>query len=407
MTNYKNNDSKAQGSFSIRKRALCFSFFIFYFSITALYAQIDAQIDVKKDYFTVYDFKNDWLVYDQNYQDYVPFVSQSNIDKSALSVLIDIESNRKYDLLIYVKKDNYLFVDASLNQRLRPEAWTRLPIDSLFQVYKKPQILVTFYGTTGSDDKTVLIAHPKASQNEKLINIGDESFLSLRPRNLSPLNNFFTLSFLLIVIAIALLFGGSGRAFSRFADVRDLVITNVKDEFLINRPLSRVNVLFILLLSIEIAFVYFFVRSKKYDLFAIGNFVANEQTLIQNFWDFIKIIIVVFGLYIAKYFMLYFLSFLYRLDSAVNIHFFKVVQSSLIFFTVLLFGVSMASFYVIDWQPVIKNAIIFPAILFYSLRLLLLYFTIKNSALTKNLYLISYLCIAELIPLIIGIRYAL
>jgi uncharacterized membrane protein YidH (DUF202 family) len=403
MTNKTNNDLQIQGSFSIRKRALCFSFFIFHFSFSVLHAQIDP----KKDYFTVYDFKNDWLIYDQSYKDYVPFVAQNNAGESALSIQIDIESNRKYDLLIYVKKDNYLFVDASLNQRLKPEAWTRLPIDSLFQIYKKPQILLTFYGTTGIEDKTVLIAHRKGNRDEKLITIADESFLSLRSRNISPLNDFFTISLFLIIITIALLFGGFGRAFGRFADVRDLLITNVKDEFLINRPLSRMNLLFVLLLSLEVSFIYFFVRSKNYDLFFTSNFLANEQTLIQNLWDFLKIIALVFGLYIVKYFALYLFSSLYRLDSAVNIHYFKVIQSSLIFFTVLLFGISIASFYVTDWQLVIKSAIIYPAILFYILRLVLLYFTIKNSVLTKNLYLISYLCIAELIPIIIGIRYAL
>jgi uncharacterized membrane protein YidH (DUF202 family) len=405
MINNTNNDLQIQGSFSTRKRALLF--FIVHFLFFIIHLKSHAQIDFKKDYFTVYDFKNDWLVYDQSYKDYVPFVAQNNISESALSVLIDIESNRKYDLLIYVKKDNYLFLDASLNQRLKPEVWTRIPIDSLFQVYKKPQILVTFYGTAGIDDKTVLVAHRKSNRDEKLINIADESFLSLRPRNISPLNDFFTISLFLIILTIALLFGSFGRAFSRFTDVRDLFITNVKDEFLVNRPLSRVNVVFILLLSIEVSFIYFFVRSKNYYLFSTGNFLANEQILIQNLWTLLKIIALVFGLYIVKYFALYLFSSLYRLDSVVNIHYFKVLQSSLIFFTVVLFGISVASFYVVDWQAIIKNTIIYPAIIFYISRILLLYFTIKNSVLTKNLYLISYLCIAELIPLIIGIRYAL
>ncbi len=403
MTVNVNTETKAQGSFSIRKRALCFCLFIYYCSLQVVHA----QIDFKKDYFTVYDFKNDWLIYDQSYKDYVPFVAQNSVNESALSILIDIESNRKYDLLIYVKKDNYLFLDASLNQRLKPETWTRIPIDSLFQIYKKPQILATFYGTSGIDDKTVLIGHKKANRDEKLINIADESFLSLRPRNISPLNNFFVVSLFFIICTTAFLFVSFSRAFSRFVDVRDLLTTNVKDEFLVGRPLSRVNLFFILLLSLEVSFIYFFVRSKNYYLFSGNNFLANEQILIQNLWDFLKIILVVFGLYIIKYFALYLFSSLYRLDSIVNIHYFKVVQSSLIFFTIMLSGISIASFYVVDWQPIITSTIVYPAIVFYFSRLLLLYLTIKNSALTKNLYLISYLCIAELVPLIIGIKYAL
>jgi hypothetical protein len=403
MTNNINDDLRVQGSFSIRKRALYFLFFIFYF----LPFITQAQINFKKDYFTVYDFKNDWLSYDYNYKDYVPFVAKQHASESALSVLIDIESNRKYALLIQVKKDNYLFLDASLNQRTKAEEWIVMNIDSLYQVYKKPQLLLTLYGTTGIDDKTVLIGHKKSQLNEKLITIADESFLSLRPRNPSPLSDFFTLLFLFIIIAIASLFGNFTRAFERFGNVIDLVTLDIKDEFLINRPLSRINLFFILFLALELTYLYFFVRSKSYDLFAVSNFVATEQTLVQNLWSFAKMIALVFGGLVLKYFVLYVFSSLYRLASIVNIHYFKIIQSSIVFFAIMVFGVSIASFYVTDWSPMIKNVIIYPSILFYCIRLLLLYFTIKSTIPTKNLYLISYLCIVELIPLIIGVRYAL
>jgi len=54
------------------------------------------------------------------------------------------------------------------------------------------------------------------------------------------------------------------------------------------------------------------------------------------------------------------------------------------------------------------DAILFiPVTLFYLARLLLLYFSINKLSDAKNLYLFSYLCIVELVPFIIGVKFAL
>jgi hypothetical protein len=54
-----------------------------------------------------------------------------------------------------------------------------------------------------------------------------------------------------------------------------------------------------------------------------------------------------------------------------------------------------------------QGALLVPLIAFYTARLALLYLVIRSTEPIKNLYLFSYLCIVELIPLIIGLRFAL
>jgi len=282
-----------------------------------------------------------------------------------------------------------------------------ISIDSLFRIYKTPQILLTIYGTAGQVGKSVFIAHKKAAV-EAVITVEEESFLNLRPREQPFTANFFILGMLLMISFTAFLSNGYTRAFERVSNVVDLLQMDVREQsFLINKPLSRANLLFVFLLSLELAYLYLFVQDKEFNLFSTGEVFLKGQTLSDTFISYLKVAFICFAVLIGKYFSLYTLSLLYRLEKISNIHYFKIIQSSLLFFTVLVVVVSIASFYVLDWQQLIKNLIIWPTIVFYILRTILIFFTISSATNIKNLYLISYLCIVELIPLIVGIRYTL
>ncbi|MFC0184764.1 hypothetical protein ACFFJX_20520 [Pseudarcicella hirudinis] len=70
----------------------------------------------------------------------------------------------------------------------------------------------------------------------------------------------------------------------------------------------------------------------------------------------------------------------------------------------------LVSYSAISYPFILQNFekyLLIPVVIFFILRLLLIYFTINKLTSLKNLYLFSYLCIVELIPVIIGIRFAL
>jgi hypothetical protein len=204
------------------------------------------------------------------------------------------------------------------------------------------------------------------------------------------------------------LFNGYSRAFERAYSVSDLFQVNIRDEsFLINKPFSRVNLLFVGFLSLQLGYLYLFTQDKQYNLFSSKELLLTGQSLSDAWFNYFKIALICFAFLVGKYFSLYILGTLYRLEGIANIHYFKIIQSSLLFYTTLLLLTSLASFYVFDWSSLVRPFIIIPGIIFYVLRVILIFFTISNSTTVKSLYLISYLCIVELIPLIIGVRYAL
>ncbi|WP_461101792.1 DUF4271 domain-containing protein [Spirosoma koreense] len=357
-------------------------------------------------YFPVHNFREDFQVYDDGSDAYIPYISEQHADQTSLSAYVDIESNRHYSLLISTRQDGYLFINAALKRKLRANQWQVLSIDSLFRLYRQPELFLTIYGAPGIDDKQLYIGYPKQT-NQKLVVLSDDN-LSVRPRPQAVYANFLGVGLLFLLASHAFLFTLYRRAFQRFYSLRDLVSLRAQEEsFLISRPLSAVNLLFTLNLSFTIAYLIVFAQSRNLEVFASRALLLSEQRFGWVFSEFLLLSSIAFMSLMGKYVALEVFGGLYKLQNTIiNIHFFKVLQSSLLFFTLLTLILTVIAYNTptLAWSP---NVLLLPLIGFYLARLTLLYFVIRSLESIKNLYLFSYLCIVELIPLIIGLRFAI
>ncbi len=356
-------------------------------------------------YHTVHDFRDDFQVYDETAKAYIPYIVEQHANQTALSAYVDLESNRHYSLLVSTQQDGYLFINAALKRKLQAGRWQVMSIDSLYRVYRQPEIFLTIYGAPGLTDKQLFIGYPK-SATQKQVLLSDDN-LSVRPRLRTIYDDFLSLSLLFLLATHAFLFTFYHRAFQRFYSLRDLVSLRAQEEsFLINRPLSSTNTLFVLNLSFVIAYLIIVVQSRNLDVFASRNLLLGEQHFGWLIGEFFLVSGVAFLSLIGKYVLLEIMGGLYKLQDIIQVHYFKVLQSSFLFFTILALLVAVVCYNVpaLSWSP---NMLLLPLLGFYIARLMLLYLVIRSAEPIKNLYLFSYLCIVELIPLIIGLRFAL
>lgn len=375
------------------------------FCVAALAQPRTTGIGPENGYYPVHDFHDDFLVYDESVSTYVPYIDEQHASKTALSAYVDLESNRRYRLLVSTRQDGYLFVNAALKRKLRAGTWQVLSIDSLFRVYRQPELFLTLYGAPGLDDRQLFIGYPKSAV-QQTVALRDDN-LSLRPRVVSAYGNFLGIGLLFLLATHALLFSLYHRAFLRFYSLRDLLSLRAQEEsFLINRPLSSTNVLFTINLSFVLAYLILFVQSRSVAIFPSRWLLPGEQKLGALAGEFVVLSGLAFLALMGKYVLLEVLGGLYELKDSIKIHFFKVLQSSMLFFagmTVLLAIVAYNASALV-WS---QGVLLAPLIAFYTARLALLYLVIRSTEPIKNLYLFSYLCIVELIPLIIGLRFAL
>ncbi len=355
-------------------------------------------------YFPVHDFQQEFVIYDEAFKAYVPFIVEQHSTENALSASVDIESNRHYKLLIASKQEGFLFIDAALRQKCPAGQWLVLDIDSLYRLYRRPRLFLTLYGPPSPGNWQLFIGYPRAAASQT-IRLNDD-LLSVRPRNISPYGNFFSVGLLFLLAAHAFLYTFFRRAFLLFYNPVNLFRLASPDEsFIINRPLSRTSMAFTLNLSLVLAFLFMYVQHRNVFLFGSGGLLPQQQTFFWLLMSYVILSLVIFLLLIGKYLLIAAVGSLYKFDALVNLHYFKVLQASLLFTTALAMLVAAISPYVSFIETPVSYVLI-PFISFYLGRLAWLYLTFVRLMPVKNLYLFSYLCIVELIPLVVGIRFA-
>ncbi|MBC7892330.1 MAG: DUF4271 domain-containing protein [Sphingobacteriaceae bacterium] len=366
-----------------------------------------------QQFYLVHDYADDWQVYDEGVKTYVPYIQERHARYSSFSLFLNLETARHYRLLCFSEGEGYLFFDASLQRQIRAGTWVVLNVDSLYQRYRKPELLLTFYsrqmgtGAATPTDKKVLLGYQRVANQRSVAVAGDLLLAKPRPAT-DAFGNFFVLGGLLLLLSFAFLFLAYHKAFTRIFSPRDLLTINPRDPTLsINTSLDASNLFFVLHLSLSLAFLYMIVANKNLDLFASQLLLREGQTLGNLFLNFLEVVLLMFALFMGKYLVLKVLGGLYRFERLVDYHFFKIIQASSLFFSGLLLisMVTEVSFPRFSQQA--DEYLFVPVVFFYLLRLGLLYFSINKLASVKNLYLFSYLCIVELIPIIVGIRFAL
>jgi hypothetical protein len=358
-------------------------------------------------YYLVKDFQDDWQVYDERYQNYIPYLRERHQNYKSFSIFLDFDAYRSYQLLYYATKDNYLFINASLQKKLPAKAWVVINLDSLHRVYPNRELFVTFYSALpGLEDKTLFVGNA-ITQTQRPIEIA-EAQITAKPRTVSSFQDFFSLAGLLLLGFFAFLYNFQVKSFHKYYNLRDLLtIGKRSDTGLQSTGLDIGSILFIFNLSLIIAYLYLFVISKNVEVFGSRQLVEYTDSLGGLLLTYLQVTLSIFFLFGAKYFCLYLLGSLYRLNKITNFHFFKIIQASGLFFMTLLSILLLFYYTKPSLSETVANTLTGVVAAFFILRLLLLYFTINKLASLKNLYLFSYLCIVELIPLIVGIRFAL
>lgn len=360
-----------------------------------------------EQYFLVHDYHDDWQVYNDRMKAYIPYISEQHLGYPSHTVFCDIQSNRGYNILVYAQKDdNFLFINGSLRQKIPVGKWIVLNVDSLYRAYEQPVIYITLYGSNDIEDKKLMLAY-KRSLNQKPIVLA-ESGITAKPRTPAPYRNYIVLVSMFILVFFSYLSNSYVRAFQRYFNLKDLFNTFARDQSsLINNPLNRMNVMFIILLSLIISLFYMLLQSKDINIFGGRTILQEGDTLGILLSNYFRMTLAVFVLMVIKYFFIGVVGQLFNLEKIVDLHYFKIVQASSLFYSALVLLLSILFMQYLpndfNWQAYLFT----PIVAFYLIRVFILYSTIIRGIPKQNLYLISYLCIVEILPVILGIRFAI
>ena len=371
-------------------------------------AESAVKVQPPGNLFPVYNFEYDWLTYNSQYKNYVPFSQGVNEESKSVSVYVDLLKNRKYVLLLQTRNEGYLFIEGTLQQKLTSDKWVELSVDSLYKIYRKGDILLTVYGNPGIEDKTLLVCNKGTSNAGELAKSGSSGLINIKPINFSSFGNLIVLSALLILIVSSWVYNADPLSFIRFVNPIEFFNNEPRDQLSkVNKPYS-INVVFIVVASAMLmSGVLVFLRTERINLFSINSILSEENNTLHFLQDFFLLSILFFLFIYGKYILMALVGNVLNLDKIVDVVFLKIVQSSYLFHALLFVLVFVLTFNHSHWMELWRPYILLPFLIFYSVRFIALYVVVKPSGTIINLYLFSYLCVIEVIPLIIGAKFAL
>lgn len=366
------------------------------------------RITPPEQFFPVYNYQNDWLVYNSQYKNYVPFTQNLNDESRYVSAYIDLVKNRNYFILFESEAKSYLFLEGALQKEMPERQWVILSIDSLYKIYKKDELLLTVYGSPGIGDKNLLICHERKKNETIAEGVGASNFINIKPISFSPFGNFAVLAVVLLLILNAWIFNLNPLAFIRLINPMEFIRNDPRDLLSkLNKPYSNSIIFFVVIVSMLCSFVLIFLAANKINMFSVNNVLSDKTNTLQLLGDFFLLSSIFFLLYYAKYVLMVMVGNMLNLDKLVDVVFIKIVQSSYLFYVAVFLLAFMLTFNEPAWLETVRPFVLFPFLLFYTGRFIALYLVSIPPGTFINLYLFSYLCVIEIIPLIIGIKFAL
>ncbi len=353
------------------------------------------------------NLEDQWLVYDDFYHTYVPYLTDRYSAQYILNQAIDASRYQSYHLRLESPQTAYLFVQSQLTGIIKPGKPFLLKIDSLVTIYHKPFLLVTLYSENGFTQLPgARIVYPHDRKASKVPVVRQKQLvIQPRLRESGTVSDFVQVAAIFILAMYAFVWNFHPKAFQKNFSFRRLFSFNMReDTVFVNKPLSPANLLFILIHSFLLSFFYMLIQQSTDE--PVANILQMEAG--GQFWGaaryFMLMSTVVFLLLLGKYILIYIVGSVFRLTNIINVHYYEYLLFSRLFYTVLV----PLHFLIFLSVPLLVSAsahvIIVVVILFNILRIIIINSVLNSLISVKNLYLFSYLCATELVPLLIGIK---
>lgn len=343
-------------------------------------------ISAAQDTVLLHNFRPEWKVLDEE----EVLLSFDTLDGNTQEVLFDLNPEQYRNTLLKIASAHkiYCYINRHLVKTLSAGT-TYLNIDSLKERYVTKAFrvgLLSENGFEGVETKMYLVSEEKVQISSKL-----------QPLDRDVRSDFK--DFLITGVIIFLIFYGV-LWYSYPKRMKDaLSLTKTFSLRLTDSDTTKIRLME--QDTIVIMSFYALVFSFIYHIIESVDFMMYWERLLHWFLTFC----VVFILLMAKIILVYIVSSLFNARGVTAYYVREMINLTLLFLIIYL-GVSVATILIGDkispsWPAITKVSFI----VFFALRTILLYFKILRFSGFTYLYLFSYFCATEILPLVIGYRY--
>lgn len=343
----------------------------------------------------ILDLKDYWLYYDASYNSYIAYISNNHQKDKLIHFWLKPKQFRQYKLLLNVKEDTYLYINHKLQQKYKKGEQT-LSLDSLANKYPQENIFISLYGNIES---SIIGVPSKASKNiEKTIDI-------INKNHIQEYRKHLTFYILIILIAYTLVRQYDVKMLMEYLQISKFFqVQRRQDNPLFIRVFQNNNILFLLTYAI-LTGTFFHLLDAMNQGSSLLIFQKYNNQLLNLSWANWGIWVGILILWtLTKYMIIWTSANLLSVSKLINVHFYEYVRISHFFYLILIFGLLLLGLHLPyqmhTWYNIFKTILVFV----YILRTIILWYNANSFSEFRKLDFFSYLCVSEIIPLMIYIK---
>ncbi len=377
--------------------------------------QLLAKSPVVKAQTTVYSLETAWSIYDNQLQTYIPFLPTLHTGEKQLYLSINEQKYKDFYISIFGKKDIYLFINNNLAYHFQDSTWLHLRVDSLQKLTQGAPLLITYLSQTTI--KKTPIAEITWQKNQRSINAPNQSDINQIPSNAqnnTPIlvktkskeqkeyKNFLLLA-TLGILAVMAVFSTTSKPVFSFSFLYTAFSDFLKGKNQIKRLSTPSFAFFLTYYGLILAFVIMFLSTYSNKI--SYHFFFNEPTTLGGRVEvFLLLTLLMIAFVALKYLLIWGLGSLYNDRQLINLHFQEYMSLSQIFCVILISVTLLANSVSTTVSQTTIDALVYFFAFCMILQSILMSYRINNTVTHQKLYLFSYLCASEYIPLFLSAK---
>jgi hypothetical protein len=370
---------------------------LFLIIVLFLYREARGERKDSLDKNIVKDLSQEWLVFDSYYKAYVPFLPNGKKLANSISQKLDLQKYRRYNLNFEAPPGLSLFFNNKLyySNSTDQVKFVKLPIHLLAKGSFSGTDLLTFYNAKKVLPYNSFYIGFSLKGSSIVPNKFENAFVKL-VREKTSKQSIYLIVFLVILLLFALVKNKYYKRFREFYDFTKLLPSSLGDDKnLVLDVFSMPSILFIMINALSLGLLLAILGQGQY------NFDFSSIT------GFVSIVFIISILYFLKYFYLEIIGWIFNLKQLVKMQFFELVKVSLKI-NLFLVPLALISFYSKGrFIGISNNFFIYILLICFLISLIRVSSLIFKLMAFRNIYLFSYLCTTEILPLVIIMKLIL
>ncbi len=349
-----------------------------------------------KDFKINYTFEDQWTVFDEDRRSFVPYLAEIHDDYQQIHLYLEYKNYRGLDLYLEGSKNDFLFVNNRLIYSFATDTLWKIPADSLFVKGSMSNLLLTYTSLKRIEKiPKILITNVFDKTKSSLSTLSASQKLVALLRPLHEVRGF------LFLVSLALLMVMAVMSYQNKSENGIFFVTKYLNGFTRASDQIKRTPFFN-----SLSYIIFYVLSCSFSLY----FLSHYSSLLSiPFWlkgssvfnEYTNIFALVGILMLGQYLLIALFSTLYSDKTLSTAHYHESMQAGQVICVISAVSMMLLNTVVSYLGKDQMNLLVYLFFLILIVKALLVSYRLNKLIPYQNIYLFSYLCATEYVPLLI------